>query len=104
MPTAPPGTRGSEGCQVVALEPGRSLTFTWSFPPTLPRLRAARTVVSASFSPGPRETTDVVLTQRGWRQGPDWDAGRIYFGKAWSLVLERLRRRFAEGPIDWSKL
>ena len=101
---APAGTRGGEGCTLVAIEPETRLAFTWNFPPSLPSIRNQHTQVEIRLSPAEGgKATQVSLTQTGWKDGPDWEKGYAYFERAWSLVLSRLEARFRTGPIDWAK-
>lgn len=100
LPEAPEGSRGSEGCRVLAVSKGRDLTFEWNFVPGSP-IRHEKTRVTVEIHPFGASQCHVVLLQEGWREGPDWDAGFEYFSRAWSLVLARLERSFREGPIDW---
>ncbi|MHB8873072.1 MAG: DUF6265 family protein [Myxococcaceae bacterium] len=102
-PEAPAGMKGADGCTVVSVEKGKTLVFTWNFPPSIPSLRGkdARTQVTVQLAEGPRGTTVVTLTQTGWQEGADWEKGRVYFERAWGMVLARLDRRFRRGPIDW---
>jgi uncharacterized protein YndB with AHSA1/START domain len=85
------------------LVPNRSLAFTWNFPPSLPTVRDANTLITVELKPldGQPGRTDVILTQRGFRTGLEFAKGYAYFDRAWGIVLERLQKRFAEGPIDW---
>lgn len=99
---APLGSRGSEGCVVLSTEPFERFSFSWNFPPHMPSIRNARTRVDVRFAPTAAGGTRVTVRQTGWRSGEDWDQGYAYFDRAWGVVLDRLRRRFAEGPIDWS--
>ncbi len=98
---APEGSRGGEGCTVVEIAPPGLIAFTWNFPPTIPTLRDARTLVTVQLSPLEDGQARVDLEQEGFRTGPDWDEGRAYFESAWGIVLSRLQQRFASGPIDW---
>jgi len=100
MLEAPEGSRGSEGCTVVSLEPERSLEVTWNFPPHL-SIRGEHTRVRFELAPH-AEGTHVHMRHTGWKEGGDWDTGFAYFERAWTLVLARLRRSFEHGPIDWS--
>jgi uncharacterized protein YndB with AHSA1/START domain len=102
VPEAPAGQKGGEGCVVKSWVDGKSFTFTWNFPPSLQALRDAnaRTEVEVTFVAQGRDTK-VTLTQRGWKEGADWAAGRAYFERAWSIVLARLARVMAGGSIDW---
>ena len=103
MPDAPAGTRGAEGCTITAIEAKNKLVFTWSFPPTLPSLRALgpSTTVTVTFTTEGKGTR-VKLTHEAWKDGDDWFKGRAYFEKAWPLVLARLAHRFRLEPIDWT--
>jgi uncharacterized protein YndB with AHSA1/START domain len=98
----PAGLRGSEGCQVLAADPPRHLVFTWNFPPSLPGIRHERTQVRVVLSPVAPQRTRVRLVHSGWRRGEEWQKGHAYFEGAWGLVMERLGRRFAQGPVDWN--
>lgn len=102
VPEAPAGQKGGEGCVVKSWVDGRSFTFTWNFPPSIPTLRDAnaRTEVEVTFAAQGKDTK-VTLTQRGWKEGADWAAGRAHFERAWSIVLARLARVMAGGSIDW---
>jgi uncharacterized protein YndB with AHSA1/START domain len=102
-PEGAPGQRGGEGCKVLSFVPMEMLSFEWNFPPKIPALRdsGAKTwVVVQLFDAGPGKTR-VRLTQLGWKDGADWDAGYAYFDRAWGMVLSWLQRRFTSGPIDW---
>jgi uncharacterized protein YndB with AHSA1/START domain len=101
-PDQPVGLRGGEGCSFVELVPGERLAFTWNFPPSLPLLRNAHTLVTVSLASAGEGLTRVSLTQTGWRAGHDWPKGRAYFERAWQVVLDRLAKRFSHGPVDWS--
>jgi len=85
----PEGSRGSEGCVVVAFEPNRSLTFTWNFPPSLPSIRGQHTIVRLTFD-AMDSATQVTLRQSGWRDDGEWPEGWAYFDRAWGVVLEQL--------------
>ncbi len=105
MLDAAPGSQGGEGCTFIRLEAPRRLAFTWNFPPHLASLRTAHTLMLVSLRPAAKPgVTQVAVEQRGWRHGPGWAEGRAYFERAWGLVLQRLQRRFEQGPIDWSAL
>jgi hypothetical protein len=56
------------------------------------------------FSPEPGGGSRVVLSHGGWGDGGEWDLAFDYFTRAWrEIVLPRLARRFAEGPVQWRK-
>ena len=101
-PDQPPGRQGSEGCTVVAFEPGRYLVFTWNAPPSMPSVREGRaTRVEIRFEPA-SGGTKVSLVHSGWGKGAEWDEAFAYFERTWPTVLARLERRFREGPADWT--
>jgi uncharacterized protein YndB with AHSA1/START domain len=102
-PALPDGSRGSEGCTVITAEPNKRLAFTWSFPPVLPELRAAKahTQVMVTLAPA-AAGTKVTLDQTGFVEaGGDWEAGLHYFDRAWDQVLARLERHFKRGHVDF---
>jgi len=65
----------------------------------MPRIRNERTRVDVLLEAAAADQTRVTLRQTGWRADEDWDAGYAYFDRAWGVVLDRLARRFAEGPV-----
>ena len=87
------GKRGGEGATVLSFVPGEMLSFTWTFPPSVPTLRSsdATTQVVVRFNETERGSTRVRFVQLGWEEGEDWDAGYEYFDKAWDYVLAKLR-------------
>ncbi|MCU0293731.1 MAG: alpha/beta fold hydrolase [Thermoanaerobaculaceae bacterium] len=104
-PDAPAGQKGGEGCRVLSLLPMEMVSFEWSFPPSIPSLRTsgAKTWVVIQMTETAPGTVKVRLSQLGWQPGEDWEKGLAYFDRAWGVVLERLQRRFASGPLEWGK-
>jgi len=102
-PDAPRGSRGSEGCTILALEPDTHLAFTWNFPPLLPAIRYEYTRVDLWLEAVGEDATRVLVKQTGWRSGPEWQQGLQYFEQAWELVLDRLVSSFRFGPVDWDR-
>lgn len=92
---APEGQRGSEGCSVLSLVPGRMLSYTWSAPPRFSHARALRTWVVAEFDEVSASRTRIRLTHLGFdamaEANPDhkaeWEQTRAYFASAWPKVL-----------------
>jgi uncharacterized protein YndB with AHSA1/START domain len=93
--------RGSEGCNILSFIPERMLSFTWSAPPEFPNVRKERTWVVLEFEDLKDSTVLVRLTHLGWKEGKEWDEVYNYFDGAWGVVLNRLKKRFQEGPIKW---
>ncbi|KAA0225795.1 SRPBCC domain-containing protein [candidate division KSB1 bacterium] len=102
-PHAAPGLRGGEGNMILAIQPEKMLSFTWNAPPHLPNVRQQRTSVVVRLKEINNNQTRVTLTEIGWGENEEWDQAYQYFSAAWKYVLGNLKRRFAEGPIDWQK-
>lgn len=100
-PESPPGLRGGEGCQVMAIQPEKMLSFSWNAPPSLPDVRGHFThVIIRLFKE--IDGTGVSLVHDGWGDGGEWDKAFAYFEAAWKqVVLPRLVFRFNNGPVDW---
>ena len=100
---AKPGSRGSEGMFVLAVQPKTMLAFTWNAPPELPTVRGQMTSVIVRLRGVDAEHTLVSLRHDGWGEGGEWDAAFNYFEDAWKrVVLPRLKYRFEVGPVDWN--
>jgi uncharacterized protein YndB with AHSA1/START domain len=100
---APYGLKGSEDCKILSYLPMEMLSFEWNAPPDFGELRGQHTVVVLQFEEVEPGKVKVVLSQLGWGKGEDWDKLFNYFDRAWSYVLGNLKKRFIEGPIDWSE-
>jgi uncharacterized protein YndB with AHSA1/START domain len=101
-PTAPLGSKGADDMRFLALQPKRMLSFDWNAPPNLPEARAQRTFVIVRFEALRDKTTRVVLHHTGWGDGGEWDKAYAYFDRAWGNVLGNLKKRFEQGPQDWT--
>lgn len=104
-PAAPVGGPGTIRQLFVARIPNRLLAFrTVKAPQGFPDFDTYRKVVSV-FQLEPRG--DAATFVRLWAHPyPDDAAGRrllAFFERGNRATLDMLRRRFAEGPIDWSK-
>lgn len=99
---APPGEQGGEGMIILAVQPERTLSFTWNAPPNLPNVRGQMTHVTITLKEA-GDQTQVSLIHDGWGEGGQWDQAFDYFTRAWGeIVLPRLKYRFEKGPIDWN--
>jgi uncharacterized protein YndB with AHSA1/START domain len=101
-PLAEPGFKGADDMVVLAVQEKRLLSFTWNAPPSLPEARKQRTVVIVRFVARGDALTDVTLYHAGWGEGGEWDKTYDYFVKAWPSVLKNLKKRFDDGPINWT--
>ncbi|OGC92325.1 MAG: hypothetical protein A2W25_16230 [candidate division Zixibacteria bacterium RBG_16_53_22] len=99
----PYGLQGSEDCRFLSYVPEKMLSFEWNAPPDFGRLRDIRTIVVILFEPVSDKETRLKFEHRGWGKGEDWDRLYDYFDRAWGYVLDNLKKRFDEGPIDWRK-
>lgn len=100
-PLAEPGMKGADEMRFMALQPKRMLSFDWNAPPSLPEVRAQRTMVIVRLVPVDAQRTRVTLHHVGWGDGGPWDQAYAYFGRAWPQVLAQLRQRFEQGPMRW---
>ncbi len=104
-PGAPAGLRGGEGCQVLAVQPEKMLSFTWNAPPSIPEVRGHYTHVMVRLAESDIGGTKLVFIQDGWGEGGQWDQAFEYFTVAWKkVVLPMLLYRFEHGPVDWDNL
>lgn len=101
-PTAPPGLKGADEMRYLALQPKRMISFDWNAPPHLGEVRAQRTFVVVRFAPLDERRTRLTLHHTGWGDGGQWDQAYAYFDRAWGQVLGNLRKRFEQGPQDWT--
>lgn len=63
----------------------------------------ARRIVEHVPAPVGENESRVVIHHSGWGDGGQWDQTYDYFDNAWGRVLGNLKRRFDEGPVDWSE-
>lgn len=102
-PLAEPGMKGADDMRYMALQPKSMLSFDWNAPPSIPEIRAQRTLVVVRFAPAGDGRTRVTLHHTGWGDGAEWDKAYAYFDRAWGTVLGNLEKRFETGPIDWTE-
>jgi len=98
----PYGTKGSEDCKILAYLPMKMLSFDWNAPPQFGKIRDIHTQVILLFDEIEPGKVRIDFSQYGWGVGEDWDKLYDYFDKAWGYVLSNLRKRFTDGPIDWT--
>lgn len=55
------------------------------------------------FEPVSEKETRVSLHHTGWGEGGEWDKSFAYFDRAWTGVLDNLKKRFETGPQDWTE-
>ena len=97
-----PGSQGSEGMIILAIQPKEMLSFTWNAPPSYPNIRGQMTHVVLRLSEEGENSTKLRLSHDGWGSGEEWDQVFQYFDVAWKeVVLKRLIYMFETGPVDW---
>ena len=101
-PGAPAGMKGADDMRYLALQPKKMISFDWNAPPHLPEARAQRTFVIVRFEKVDETSTRVKLHHTGWGEGGEWDKSYAYFDRAWGFVLGNMKKRFEQGPQDWS--
>ena len=104
-PAASPGDSSTIKQQILASVPGRMMAFrTIKAPDGFPNFDTfSRTTGMFELEPEGEGRTRVRIVSSGY---PDDEAGRQllgFFREGNRVSLERLRRRFAEGPIDWAR-
>jgi len=81
----------------------REMIMSAMAPEWFPSVRAERTTAAFRFLPQGPGSTLVQLEQTGWKEGEEWDKAYEYLSKGNAQLLETLRRRFVDGPLDWAK-
>ncbi|MBV9073772.1 MAG: SRPBCC domain-containing protein [Acidobacteria bacterium] len=90
------------GGTILSFIPERELTISALAPEWFPTVRRERTNAKFEFIAA-GDSTVVKLTQTGWKSGEEWDKAYDYLAQGNAQLLETLRRRFVDGPIDWDK-
>ena len=81
------------GCKVLALNPGKLISFEWKGPPQYRFMNEVipLTHVVVSFIPC-EKGTEIHLIHTGWRDTPEWEEARQWFEKAWMLAFLDLEK------------
>ena len=90
------------GGTILSFVPKKELTIAALAPERFPTVREQRTTAKFEFI-ARGDSTLVRLVQTGWKTGDEWDKAYEYLAEGNAQLLETLRRRFLEGPIDWQK-
>jgi uncharacterized protein YndB with AHSA1/START domain len=96
----PGGSTG--GGTILSFVPEQEITIAAMAPEQFPTVRAERTTARFEFLVK-GTSTEVRLTQTGWRTGEEWEKAYDYLARGNAQMLETLLRRFVTGPIDWAK-
>jgi uncharacterized protein YndB with AHSA1/START domain len=90
------------GGTITSFVPEKELTLSAMAPEWFPTVRAEHTTAKFLFVDN-GDSTVVKLVQTGWKSGEEWDKAYDYLAKGNAQLLETLRKRFVDGPIDWQK-
>lgn len=93
---------GTGGGTILTFVPEQEVVMAAMAPERFPTVRAERTNARFEFEAKGKSTL-VRLTQTGWKSGQEWDEAYDYLAAGNVQLLETLRRRFVNGPIDWAK-
>jgi uncharacterized protein YndB with AHSA1/START domain len=91
------------GGTILSFIPRRELVLSALAPESFPAVRAERTTATFRFLPAGPGATRVQLEQTGWKDSEEWDKAYDYLARGNAQLLETLRRRFVDGPLDWAK-
>lgn len=91
------------GGTIISFIPQREMVLSAMAPEWFPTVRAERTTATFRFLPHGKATTFVLLEQTGWKEGAEWNKAYDYLATGNQQLLETLRRRFVDGPLDWNK-
>ncbi len=90
------------GGTIVSFVPRKEIVLSAMAPEQFPTVRAVRTLARFRFEES-GSSTIVRLVQTGWKNGDEWDRAYNHLATGNAQLLETLRRRFIDGPIDWNK-
>jgi uncharacterized protein YndB with AHSA1/START domain len=91
------------GGTILSFKPKREIVMSAMAPEWFPHVRSERTTALFEFKAVTSGSTLVRLTQTGWKEGEEWDKAYDYLARGNAQLLETLKRRFVNGPLDWAK-
>src|SRR6202050_2575455 len=90
------------GGTIIDFTPEKGMILSAMAPERFTTVRKERTLARFEFI-AMRDSTLVRLVQAEWKRGEEWDQAYDYLATGNAELLETLRRRFVNGPIDWVK-
>ena len=90
------------GGTILSFVPEKEMVLAALAPEQFPTVRQRRLTAKFVFVVQ-NDSTLVRLTQTGWQAGEEWENAYEYLAEGNAQLLETLKRRFVEGPIDWTK-
>jgi len=94
---------GTKGLKILSYASQEMISFQWNAPPEMPNVRNGGTWVVVTMTPVNPHQTKVTIEHLGWKEGPEWDEAYGHFVEGWGGLMDRLKRRFSDGPINWAK-
>ena len=94
---------GTKGLKILSYAPEEMISFQWNAPPEYPEVRTGGTWVVVEMRPVDAYRTHVTITHLGWKDGLQWDQAYSHFEQGWAELMNRLEKRFTDGPIDWNQ-
>jgi uncharacterized protein YndB with AHSA1/START domain len=91
------------GGTILTFVPKQEMVMSALAPERFPTVRAERTTATFRFLPQGPGSTLVQLEQTGWKAGEEWEKAYDYLATGNAQLLDTLRRRFVDGPLDWAK-
>lgn len=91
----------TKGMKVREFTPERMISFEWRAPADMANMPGDGTWVVVDLRPESGGTTHVAVRQLGWKSAAEYGLAVKHFSQGWSEALQRLQRRFVQGPIDW---
>jgi uncharacterized protein YndB with AHSA1/START domain len=95
--------KGTKGLKTLSYAPEEMISFQWNAPPDMPVVREGGTWLVVQFQAVGADKTHVTVTHWGWKDGREWDVAFPHMVRGWGDLIERLKFRFANGPIDWAR-
>jgi len=95
------GSEGTTTLKVLAVEPGRMLSYEWTAPPQFPEVNATPGKWAVLRFDEDAGGTTVTATALGWREGEEWESCYSYFEKGNRAVLDLMKKRLEESAGAW---
>jgi uncharacterized protein YndB with AHSA1/START domain len=104
-PSARLGDPGNIMNEVLSFIPERMLSVRiHQTPPGFPHPELAKQLWTViELVPSSESSTTATVSMLGWGDGEGWDTLYDLFNRGNHFTLQQLYRRFAEGPIEWSR-
>jgi len=104
FPENPPGRRGIEGHQVLAIEPKHRLVLSWIVPAAIrSKIGPQTTIQEITLVPIGLNETRVRLRQFGFGESSGWSGAKEYFELRSRDVVFNIKERVENGTLDWER-